>query len=148
MNKRYVLMILVAMSVLFASGGLALLDLPGTTPVAAHPNGDEEPAEEEPAEEEPTAVPSGASSWDDFPDSLDVAIQGITGGFSPKVVAQSVDIVVEASRGIKARNEFVDAYTQQYGSLYGRPPTPPTPPQPTISQRFWRWAAGIVFFLD
>ncbi len=140
MNKRYVLMILVAMSVLFASGGLALLDLPGTTPAAAHPEDEEEATA--------TPVPSGASSWDDFPDSLDVAIQGVTGGFSPKVVAQTVDSVVESSESIKARNEFVDAYTQQYGSLYNRPPTAPKPPQPTISERFWTWAAGIVFFLD
>ena len=143
MNERYLLAILLAMAVLFVPGR-ALLDLPRATPVAAqmYPEDDEEEPEEEPTS---TPVPSGASSWDDFPDSVDVAIQGATGGFSPKVVAQTVDSVVESSKGIKANIDNVNTYTQTYGPLIR---TTPKPPQPTLSQRFWRWAARQVFFWD
>ena len=141
MNERYLLAILFAMAVLFVPGR-ALLGFSGATPVAA-----QYPEEEEEEEEEatPTPVPSGASSWDDFPDSVDVAIQGATGGFSPRVVAQTVDSVVESSKGIKANTDNINAYTQQYGPLIR---TTPKPPQPTLPQRFWRWAARQVFFWD
>ena len=139
MSKRYGLyafVILLAVLVLLVPGR-AILDLPGAAPVAAHPDDE--------VEEESTPVPSGSSSWDDFPDSVDVAIQGVTGGFSPKIVAQTTDSVVESSRGIKANIDNINTYTATYGPLIRKTPKPP---QPTLSQRFWRWAARQVFFWD
>ena len=148
MNKRYALVILFAAAVLFVPGR-ALLDLPRATPVAAqmYPEEEQDPAPAPEPEEEPTPtpVPSGASAWDDFPDSLDVVIQGATGGFSPKTVAQTVDSVVESSESIQTKIDNITTYSQTYGPLIR---TTPKPPQPTLSERFWRWAARQVFFWD
>ena len=82
----------------------------------------------------------------DAEDWVDAGVQGATGGFSPVIVADSVDIVVEAAPSIKAKVDNINAYTQQYGPLIRTKPKPP--PGPTLSQRFWRGAARIIFFWD
>ena len=76
---------------------------------------------------------------------VDAGVQGATGGFSPSTVADSVDIAVAAAPSIKAKTDNIKAYSQVYGPLIR---TKPKPPQPTLSQRFWRGAARIIFFWD
>lgn len=78
-------------------------------------------------------------------DWADAAFQGASGGFSPKTVADATDIVVEAAPSIKAKIDNINQYTQVYGPLIR---TKPKPPAPTLSQRFWRGAASVIFFWD
>ena len=51
--------------------------------------------------------------WETFTDWADALFQGVSGGFSPKNVSDSVDIVVDASEGMaetaENANEYFDA---------------------------------------
>lgn len=60
-----------------------------------------------------TATPA-SSYWNTFTDWADALFQGISGGFSPKAVAESVDIVVDASEGMAANAENAEAYFEAY----------------------------------
>ncbi len=52
--------------------------------------------------------------WESFTDWADALFQGISGGFSPKNVSESVDIVEEASEGIAENIENVEEYFETY----------------------------------
>ena len=67
-----------------------------------------------PAEEEP----SGA--WETFTDWADALFQGVSGGFSPKNVSDSVDIVVDASEGMAETAENAEEYFEAYPDAPGR----------------------------
>ena len=62
----------------------------------------------------PPAVEEESSNWETFTDWADALFQGISGGFSPKAVAESTDIVVDASEGIAANAENAEAYFEAY----------------------------------
>lgn len=53
-------------------------------------------------------------NWEAFTDWADALFQGLSGGFSPKAVAESTDIVVEASEGIAANAENAEEYFEVY----------------------------------
>ncbi len=105
-------------------------------------------AQEVPQEEERGLCDRFLDFFRDRPeptDWADAAFQGVSGGFSPKTVADATDIIVEAAPSIKAKIDNINQYTQVYGPLIR---TKPKPVAPTLSQRFWRWAASQVFFWD
>ena len=78
-------------------------------------------------------------------DWADAAFSGVSGGFSPKTIADATDIIVEAAPSIKAKMDNINQYEQVYGPLIR---TKPKPVALTWSQRFWRWAASQVPFWD
>ena len=65
-----------------------------------------------------TEEPSGA--WNTFTDWVDALFQGVSGGFSPKNVADSVDIVVDASEGMAATAENAEDYFDANPDAPGR----------------------------
>jgi len=88
-----------------------------------------------------------SSLWGKFTDWLDVAFQAISGGFSPKTVDDSVDIVEEATPSIKENIDTIEVYRETvpededtlgiYNNLND------VPENPTISQRFFRWLNNL-----
>jgi hypothetical protein len=60
------------------------------------------------SEEEDSGILDTIYTW------FDVAFQGISGGFSPKSVQESVEIVEEASEGIAANAENAEEYFETY----------------------------------
>lgn len=52
--------------------------------------------------------------WGRFTDWVDVVIQGITGGFSPKTVSDSVDIVEDATPSLKETADNAEEYFDTY----------------------------------
>lgn len=93
-------------------------------------------------------MPSGAqpsSAWGRFTDWLDVLFQGISGGFSPKTVEDSVEIVEDSVPSIKENtdnaNEYFDAYedapSRERYTLETENPKK-NAPLPSLYKRFWR----------
>ena len=129
---------LFAILALVLVSGRALTQLPSPAPAhAQYPDGGQG------EEEESETLPSDATEA--LLSGVDVAVQGLSGGFSPKTVADSVDIVVDAAPSIKANIDNVKAYTKVYGPLIR---TTPKPKPLSISERFWRGAARVIFFWD
>ena len=65
-------------------------------------------------EQDVTQEEEEPSNWEAFTDWADALFQGISGGFSPKAVADSTNIVVEASEGIAANAENAEEYFEVY----------------------------------
>jgi len=54
------------------------------------------------------------SAWDTFTDWADALFQGISGGFSPKTVSETVDIVEENSESLAETAEMAEEYFDTY----------------------------------
>ncbi len=54
------------------------------------------------------------SRWDAFLDWADAFVQGLTGGFSPKTVHDTVDLVEDATPSIKANADNAEDYFDAY----------------------------------
>lgn len=61
-----------------------------------------------------------SSLWGRFTDWVDALFQGISGGFSPKTVYDSVDIVEDATPSIKENAENAEEYFDTYEDAPGR----------------------------
>lgn len=84
--------------------------------------------------------------WNSALDWLDALFQGLTGGYSPKTTADSVDIVVEATPSIKENADNADAYFDAYEDAPDRDRytletenPEENAPAPSLYRWFWSW---------
>ena len=93
-----------------------------------------------------TEVEKAPSTWSKIADWFDALFQGITGGFSPKNVSDSVDIVEDATPSIKETadnaEEYFDAYEdapdRDRYTLEDENPEE-NAPAPSLYRWFWGW---------
>lgn len=88
-----------------------------------------------------------SSAWERFTDWLDVVFQAISGGFSPKTVSDTVDIVKDETPALADKTDSIEQYRESvpegedtlgiYNNLDN------VPEKPTISQRFFRWLNNL-----
>lgn len=117
----------------------------GIVTILPHDEDDESIIPEEKTEEKKTKSPS---VWERFTDWLDVLVQGITGGFSPKTVSDSVDIVEEAAPSIAENVENIEEYRESVDEgedtlgIYREPDSGLE--EGSLSQRFFRWINSLI----
>lgn len=79
-------------------------------------------------------------------DYLDALFQGISGGFSPKTVYDTVDIVEDEASSLAATKENAEEYFEAYPDAEGRPRftledenPEENAPIPSLYRWFWSW---------
>lgn len=99
-----------------------------------------------PVESVAPSTPDSSSTWETVTDWLDVFFQSISGGFSPKTVDDSVDIVVDATPSIKENADNAEEYFDTYEDAPDRDRytletenPEENAPSPTIYRWFWSW---------
>jgi len=96
--------------------------------------------------EETKEVEKVPSTWSKITDWLDALFQGITGGFSPKNVSDSVDIVEDATPSIKETADNAEEYFDTYEDAPDRDRytledenPEENAPAPSVYRWFWSW---------
>ena len=87
-----------------------------------------------------------SSTWNKITDWLDVFFQGLTGGFSPKTVSDTVDIVEDASPSLKETTDNAGEYFKAYPDAPGRDRytlKDENPEENAIASSLYRWFWGL-----
>ncbi|MAZ40757.1 hypothetical protein CL654_01395 [bacterium] len=113
----------------------------GIVTILPHDEDGESIVPKEESEEEEDDSPS---AWGRFTDWLDAVFQGLTGGFSPKTVSDSVDIVEDATPSLRETADNAEEYFDTYEDAPSRERytledenPEENAPAPSLYRRFW-----------
>ncbi len=107
-------------------------------------NGKPDPAPDGCGHGSVSSVAPPKTNWESFLDWADAAFQGLTGGFSPKTVYDTVKIVEDETPSLVATKENAEEYFETYEDAPGRPRytledenPEENAPAPSIYRWFW-----------